>query len=99
MRILVFGAGPLGSVLAARLHQGGQQVTLLARGKRFSDLNNYGIVLKNWMTKEEEIIQIPLLEKLIPEDAFDLILVVMRKNKALEALPILAANCSTNFFF
>ena len=34
MRILVFGAGPLGSLLAARLHQGGQDVTLLARGER-----------------------------------------------------------------
>ena len=30
MRILVFGAGPLGSLMAARLQQGGQDVTLLA---------------------------------------------------------------------
>ena len=99
MRILVFGAGPLGSVLAARLHQGGQNVTLLARGSRLAQLRQNGVTLKSWTSKEEEIVQVPLLEKLDPGDFFELVLVVMRKNKALDALPILAANCSTNFLF
>ena len=99
MRILVFGAGPLGSLLAARLKQGGQDVTLLARGERLAQLRRYGVVLKSWTSKEEETFQIPLLEKLDPKDKFDLILVVMRKNKALEALPILAANNSPNILF
>jgi len=99
MRILVFGAGPLGSVLAARLHQGGQNVTLLARGNRLAQVHQYGVVLKSWTTKEEESIQVPLLEELDPFNGFDLVLVVMRKNKALAALPILAANCSANFLF
>jgi len=99
MRILVFGAGPLGSLLAARLHQGGQQVTLLARGERLLQLRQYGVVLRSWTSKEEEIVEVPLLEKLIPSDFFDLVLIVMRKNKALEALPLLAVNCSPNFLF
>ncbi|MDP2964905.1 MAG: 2-dehydropantoate 2-reductase N-terminal domain-containing protein [Pelolinea sp.] len=99
MRILIFGAGPLGSLLAVRLHQGGQQVTLLARGQRLAELRQYGIVLNNWTTKEEESVQVPLLDKLAPEDCYDLVLVVMRKNKALEALPTLAANYSPNFLF
>jgi 2-dehydropantoate 2-reductase len=99
MRILVFGAGPLGSLLAARLHQGGQHVTLLARGQRLADLRQYGIVLKNWTTKAEESIQVPLIGSLASEERFDLVLVVMRKNKALEVLPTLAANCSPLFLF
>ena len=99
MRILVFGAGPLGSLLAARLHQGGQDVTLLARGGRLAQLRQYGVILKSWTSKEEETVQVPLHEKLDPRDFFDLVLVVMRKNKALDALPILAANCSANFLF
>jgi 2-dehydropantoate 2-reductase len=99
VRILVFGAGPQGSVLAARLHQSGQDVTLLARGERLEQLRQHGVVVKSWTTKEEETIQIPLIEKLDPQDKFDLVLVVMRKNKALDALPILIANCSTNFLF
>jgi ketopantoate reductase len=50
MRILIFGAGPLGSLLAARLHQGGQDVTLLARGQRLLDLKKQDICLKSWTT-------------------------------------------------
>ena len=99
MRILVFGAGPLGSVLAARLHQGGRDVTLLARGERLVQLRQHGVTLKSWTSKEEETVQVPLVEKLDSKNYFDLVLVVMRKNKALEALPILAANCSANFLF
>ncbi len=99
MKILVFGAGPLGSLLAARLHQGGQNVTLLARGQRLAQLRREGIILKSWTSKEEESVQVPIIENLAPDDFFDLILVVMRKNKALDALPVLAANCSPNVLF
>jgi ketopantoate reductase len=42
-KILVFGAGPLGSILAARLHQGGQDVSLLARGQRLTGLRSHGV--------------------------------------------------------
>jgi len=99
MRILVFGAGPLGSLFAARLHQGGHNITLLARNQRFIDLQNHGIVLKNWSSDEEEIIKINLVEKLMPDDCYDLVLVIMRKNSALKILPTLAKNCSKKMLF
>ena len=98
-RILVFGAGPLGSLLAARLHQGGLKVTLLARGQRLADLREHGVVLKSWTSGEEEVFRLPLVEKLEPDDAYDLILVVMRKNSALKILPILAANSHSCVLF
>jgi 2-dehydropantoate 2-reductase len=44
-------------------------------------------------------VAVPLIGKLKPDDCYDLVLVVMRKNKALEALPVLAANHSTLFLF
>ena len=99
VHILVFGAGPLGSLLTARLHQGGQDVTLLARNQRFLDLQKYGIVLKNWTSGNEETIRVNLIEKLLPNDCYDLVLVVMRKNSALKILPILAKNCSKKILF
>jgi len=99
MRILIFGAGPLGSLFAARLHQGGQQVALLARGQRLADLRKYGVVLKSWTTGQEETVNVPLVEKLDPHDLYDLILVIMRKNSALKILPILAANQSPQIVF
>jgi 2-dehydropantoate 2-reductase len=99
VRILIFGAGPLGSLFAARLHQGGQDVTLLARNQRYMDLQKHGIVLKNWYSDEEEIIKINLIEKLLPDNCYDLVLVIMRKNSALKILPILEKNCSTKILF
>jgi len=99
MRILVFGAGPLGSLFAARLQQGGHEVVLLARGQRLKDLRQHGVVLKNWSTGEEEEIRVDLIEKLNSDDRYDLILVIMRKNSALKILPILAENHSPKVLF
>ena len=45
MRVLVFGAGVLGSLYAARLHRTGQDVTLLARGDRLAPDNRYDVVI------------------------------------------------------
>ncbi len=92
MKILVYGAGPLGSLFAARLHEGGHEVALLARGQRLADLREQGIVLVNTQTGAEAVARPRLVERLDPEDAYDLVLVIMRKNRALEILPTLAAN-------
>ena len=45
MRILVFGAGVIGSVYAGKLLQTGHEVVMLARGRRLSDLQAHGLVL------------------------------------------------------
>jgi ketopantoate reductase len=92
MRILVYGAGPLGSVFAARLQEGGNDVSLLARGQRLADLREHGIVLHDVVTDLWTTTRVDAVERLEPEDAYDLIIVIMRKNNALDILPILAAN-------
>ncbi len=46
MDILVYGAGVIGSVYAARLQQAGYNVSLLARGQRAVSLRTHGIQLK-----------------------------------------------------
>ena len=98
-RILVFGSGPLGSLIAVRLAQGGLDVTLLARGQRLADLREYGVVLKSWTTGCEEAQNLALVETLKAGDIYDLILVVMRKNSALKILPTLSANKSKRVLF
>jgi ketopantoate reductase len=94
-KILVYGAGPLGSVFAARLQQGGNDVSILARGQRLSELREHGIVLVDAQTQEQTVTQVNVVEKLAPDDAYDLVLVIMRKNHALQILPVLAANRHT----
>ena len=44
-KILVYGAGPLGSLFAARLQEGENDVSILAWGQRLTDLREHGIVL------------------------------------------------------
>jgi choline dehydrogenase-like flavoprotein len=80
-KILVYGAGPLGSLFAARLQEGGNDVSLLSRGKRLDDLRQHGIVLKDFYTKKETVTRVNIIEALAPEDAYDLVLVIMRKNQ------------------
>jgi 2-dehydropantoate 2-reductase len=95
MNILVYGAGPLGSLFAARLRQGGHDVSILARGQRLSDLREYGIVIHDVQTDEQTVTRVDVVEQLAPDDAYDVILVIMRKNHALKILPVLAANQPT----
>ncbi len=96
MKILVFGAGPLGSLFTARLLEAGHDVSLLARGQRLADLRKFGLVLMDTQTEQETVSHPNLVERLDPQDAYDLVLVIMRKNRALEILPILAANRHTS---
>ena len=95
-KILVYGAGPLGSLFAARLQQGGNDVSILARGQRLTDLREHGIVLQDVMSKQQTVTRVNVVKELAPDDAYDLVLVIMRKNHALEILPILAANRHTS---
>jgi ketopantoate reductase len=100
MDILVYGAGPLGSILAARLQQGGHRVSLLARGQRLESLREHSIVLHSALDDTWITTDVTIVERLAPDDAYDLTLVVMRKNSALQILPILAANrASPNVLF
>jgi 2-dehydropantoate 2-reductase len=94
-KILVYGAGPLGSLFAARLQQGGNDVSILARGQRLDELREYGIVVVDVLTEEQTVTRVNVVEELAPGDAYDLVLVIMRKNHALQILPVLAANQRT----
>lgn len=95
MKILVYGAGPLGSIFAARLVEGGQDVSILARGQRFLDIREHGIILHDVASGVWTETSLPVVESLAPEDHYDLVLVIMRKNNALDILPVLAANQKT----
>lgn len=92
MKILIYGAGPLGSLYAARLIEAEHDVSILARGRRLADLREHGIIIENPVTGEKEITPVNTVEALEPEDDYDLVMVVMRKNHAVDILSNLAAN-------
>ena len=95
MKILFYGAGVIGSLYAARLQDTGCDVSILARGQRLEDLKEYGIVLEHALTGERTTTRVNIVEQLSAEDAYDLIVVAMRKNQVAAVLPALAANKPT----
>jgi 2-dehydropantoate 2-reductase len=47
VRFVVFGAGAIGSVLGARLHQAGHEVVLIARGRHLDALRDRGLRIED----------------------------------------------------
>ena len=95
MKILIYGAGVLGSLYAARLKISGQEVTILARGQRLEEIRSHGIILENVASGQKTMTSINVVEQLAPDDAYDLVVVLMRKTQISAVLPILSANQRT----
>jgi len=92
MRILILGGGVVGSFNAARLTEAGQNVTLLARGRRLADLREHGVVLEEFRSRRRTTTEVPLVDRLGPEDAYDLAIVIVRRNQIPSILPALVQN-------
>lgn len=92
MKVLIVGAGVIGSFNAARLYAGGVEVTLLARGQRFADLSKHGVVLEGAFSGRHSVTRVPLVERLDPSDVYDLAIVIVRRNQLPSVLPMLAQN-------
>jgi 2-dehydropantoate 2-reductase len=93
LRILIFGAGVCGSVVGTFLAEGGIDVTILARGDRFEEIKQNGIILVDSQFSERIERKIPVItieeNDQNPVD-FDFILVIISHNQVAEALPLLA---------
>ena len=92
MRVLFFGAGPLGTLYAHLLHESGADVTVLARGERHDWLTENGLVLVNEITGDRAVSTVPVVASLEPEDEYDLVIVLIRKNKLSPVFATLAAS-------
>lgn len=92
LRILIIGAGVIGSVYAARLQEAGYAVTLLARGQHAADLRATGLLLEDASTGQSTRSTVPIVERLTPDESYDLALVCVRLDQVAAALPDLAAN-------
>ena len=92
MKTLVFGAGPLGTLYAHRLIQAGNDVTILDRGQRLDWLQENGLALVDEMSGANEESKARVTDQLRPEDDYDLVIILIRKNKLPPVLETLAAN-------
>lgn len=99
MRVLVFGAGVLGTLYAVRLNGAGHDVTLLARGQRAAELQAHGIILEDETTGLRTVTHLPVITELGALDRYDVVLVLVRRDQMESTLPALARNVSPSVVF
>lgn len=98
-RLLVFGAGVLGSVYATRLAAAGHDVSVLDRGARLAELRQRGLAIEDVLAHTRHTARAELLDELRPDDLYDLALVTVQKTQLGSALTSLAANRTPAFLF
>lgn len=99
LSFLIYGAGVIGSIFACRLLGSGYNVHILARGNRFREIKDSGIILKNSLTGKKDRYSVEIKESLEPEDIYDYIIVVMQRTQVNMVLPMLAKNKTPNIVF
>ena len=92
MRILVFGAGVIGSLYGALLAEAGYDVSVYARGRRLESLTRDGLLYKRKGRIRKALVNI--LSRLEAEDRYDLVFLTVRENQLHAALEELRQNSS-----
>ncbi len=92
MRILIYGAGVIGSLYAALLSETEQNVSVYARGKRLESLKEHGLLYRR--KGEVRTAEVNVLQVLDPDDKYDFIILTVRENQLMQALRELKSNCS-----
>ena len=84
MRILIYGAGVIGSFYAALFAEAGYDTSIYARGKRLEVLRTNGLLYK----KNQEVIkaEIKILGELPNDDIYDFVLLTVRENQLFQEL-------------
>ncbi|MFD0680011.1 MULTISPECIES: ketopantoate reductase family protein [unclassified Paenibacillus] len=93
-RILIFGAGVIGSMYAIKLIEAGFDVSLFAQSNRFKSLRENGLQYKEKGTVRS--IQVNVIDTLENDDVYDFIFVTVRYDRSESALLALKDNQSKN---
>ena len=99
MRILVVGAGVIGSVYAGRLLEAGHSVTLCARGPRLAELRERGLVLEDASTRRRVHYEVTAVATPDSSMPCDVVLVAVRRDQMVSTLPLLACVQAEVVFF
>lgn len=91
VRFVIYGAGAIGGVLGARLHDHGHDVALIARGLQFEAIRDHGLRIES--SDGSSVVTVPVISH--PADLDfrpdDVILLTMKSQDTAPALRVLAA--------
>ncbi|RII34210.1 ketopantoate reductase [Clostridium chromiireducens] len=93
-RILIFGAGVIGSIYAMKFIEAGMDVTMFARSNRFKTLKENGLKYNDKGVVKS--IKVNVIDTLENDDVYDFIFVTVRYDQAESALLALKDNQSKN---
>lgn len=94
MKILIYGAGVIGSYLTHVLCAAGHDVSLLARGVRKAELDINGLVIRHYRQRKTTVDHPHIVGRLIPEEQYDAVFAVMQYQQMWSILDDLAACAS-----
>ena len=97
MKILIIGAGVVGSNLAHSI-QKGNDITILARNKTYENIKNNGLII-NHKFGGKTVDHFNVIEKLDENDIYDVIFIVSRFSSLDSIVPIIEKNKSKNIVF
>ncbi len=92
MKVLIYGAGVIGTLYAGKLADAGHKVTVVARGQRLADIRQHGLVLEDIVHCRRWTVQVDAAERLSPDDEHDLALITVRRDQLASAFSELATN-------
>ena len=99
-RVLVYGAGTLGCLLAHKLaHVPGLELALLARGSWADALEQRGLTVHHYGRRRTTVDRIPIARELAPSDVYGLAFVVMQAQQLPAVLPVLAKSACRRVVF
>ena len=88
MKIAVFGAGAIGGYLAAKLHQAGADVCVIARGPHLAAMRERGLTLKS--EGQTVTVRLPATDKAEEAGVQDYVFVTLKANGLAPAAPQIA---------
>jgi len=98
-KILIIGAGVIGSLFAGKMAESGYDITILARGERFNEIAKKGIILHNRITNEKTTSKVKVVSSLLPNDVYNYILVTVQSTQINSLLEDISKNKSENVVF
>lgn len=92
MKILIYGAGVIGSLYASLLSEAGVDVSVYARGKRIESLSKNGLLYKK--SNQIKTARVTVISEVHYDDLYDFIFLTVRENQLRTALAELKDNVS-----
>jgi 2-dehydropantoate 2-reductase len=88
MRILIVGAGVIGTVYGAKLLQAGHEIVMLARGERLIELRWQGLILEDAEHRQRTAVPVSAVDAVSAEDRYDLVLAPVRRDQLNAVVPL-----------